>query len=135
MKIHSWKTVAVRVDFEGVMAGAHIVLRLRTDAGIEGVSYVSRVNPRTLKPLKLLIDSMAESLVGCDPTDTEAIYAGGDFNGSGFDPSQTDSITSPAMFLSRPRATVSTSGSSGMRISVRQGSRSSPFALGCWPCE
>src|SRR5579863_10352107 len=39
-----------------------------------------------------------------------------DFSGSGFDPSQTDSITSPATLLFSPRAMVSTSGSSGMEI-------------------
>jgi hypothetical protein len=52
MKIRSCETVAVSVNFEGVMPGTHIVLRLRTDAGIEGASYVSRVNSRNLKPLK-----------------------------------------------------------------------------------
>ena len=42
-----------------------------------------------------------------------------DFSGSGFDPSQTDSITSPATRLFSPRAMVSTSGSSGMKIVYR----------------
>jgi hypothetical protein len=43
------------------------------------------------------------------------IFAAGDFKGSGFDPSQTDSMTSPVTRLARPRAMVSTSGSSGMK--------------------
>jgi len=44
-----------------------------------------------------------------------AISGAGDFSGSGFDPSQTDSITSPLTRRARPRAIVSTSGSSGMK--------------------
>jgi len=42
-----------------------------------------------------------------------------DFSGSGFDPSQTDSITSPVTRLAKPRAMVSTSGSSGIRLVYR----------------
>jgi hypothetical protein len=45
-----------------------------------------------------------------------AISAAVDFNGSGFDPNHTDSITSPVTRLAKPRAIVSTSGSSGMKI-------------------
>ena len=75
MKIQSCETIALRVNFEGVMPGTHIVLRLRTDEGLEGVSYVSRVNPQNMKPLKLLIEAMVEGLAGQDPTDTETIYA------------------------------------------------------------
>ena len=47
------------------------------------------------------------------------ISAAGDFSGSGFDPSQTDSMTSPVTRLARPRAMVSTSGSSGMENSLQ----------------
>src|SRR5580693_4662083 len=43
-----------------------------------------------------------------------------DFNGSGLDPSHTDSMTSPVTRLARPRAMVSTSGSSGMRLVYRR---------------
>jgi L-alanine-DL-glutamate epimerase-like enolase superfamily enzyme len=75
MKIQGCETVAVRVNFEGVMPGTHIVLRLRTDEGVEGVSYVSRLNAQNLKPLKLLIESMVEGLTGQEATDTDAIYA------------------------------------------------------------
>ena len=45
-----------------------------------------------------------------------AISRAGDFSGSGFWPSQTESITSPETRLASPRAMVSTSGSSGMPI-------------------
>src|SRR5580692_7589754 len=42
-----------------------------------------------------------------------------DFSGSGLDPSHTDSMTSPITRLARPRAMVSTSGSSGMKSVYR----------------
>jgi L-alanine-DL-glutamate epimerase-like enolase superfamily enzyme len=63
----------VQVDFEGVMRGTHIVLRLRTEEGPEGISYVSRVNARNMQPLRLLIESMAAGLAGQDATDIPAI--------------------------------------------------------------
>ena len=75
MKIQSCETVTASVNFEGVMPGTHVVLRLRTDAGIEGVSYVSRVNARNSKPLKWLIEAMVESAIGMDATDTDSLYA------------------------------------------------------------
>jgi len=74
MKIRGCETIAVRVDFEGVMTGTHIVLRLQTDQGIEGIGYVSRVNARTLAPLALLIEALVESVRGRE-ADIEAIYA------------------------------------------------------------
>jgi len=74
MKITGCKVCAVSVNFEGVMPGTHIVLRLKTDSGLEGISYVSRVNPRTAKPLALLIEAMVESLVG-QATETETVYS------------------------------------------------------------
>ncbi len=43
-----------------------------------------------------------------------AISRAEDFSGSGFRPSQMDSITSPETRRASPRAMVSTSGSSGM---------------------
>ncbi|MCW2389285.1 L-alanine-DL-glutamate epimerase-like enolase superfamily enzyme [Sphingobium sp. B11D3B] len=64
MKITGAKVMGATVNFEGVMAGTHIVLRLMTDQGIEGIGSVSRVSPRTLKPLILLIEAMVESLIG-----------------------------------------------------------------------
>src|SRR5580658_4711085 len=50
-----------------------------------------------------------------------------DFSGSGLDPSHTDSMTSPVTRLARPRAMVSTSGSSGMKLVYRH--RASGFRL------
>jgi mandelate racemase len=45
----------VRVNFEGVMPATHVVLRLRTDDGLEGISYVSRVTAQNGRPLCQLI--------------------------------------------------------------------------------
>jgi L-alanine-DL-glutamate epimerase-like enolase superfamily enzyme len=75
MKIEGCETTAIRVNFEGVMPGTHIVLRLRTDEGIEGISYISRVNAQNAKPLQQLIAGMVESLGDLDPTNTEQVYA------------------------------------------------------------
>jgi L-alanine-DL-glutamate epimerase-like enolase superfamily enzyme len=75
MRIHSHETIAVRVNFEGVMPGTHIVFRLRTDDGLEGISYISRVNAQNAGPLRQLIAGMVESLGELDPTNTEQVYA------------------------------------------------------------
>src|SRR5580698_11305801 len=45
-----------------------------------------------------------------------AISDAGDLSSSRLDPLQIDSITSPVTRLAKPRAMVSTSGSSGMRL-------------------
>jgi L-alanine-DL-glutamate epimerase-like enolase superfamily enzyme len=74
MKITGCETHAVTVNFEGIMPGTHVVLRLKTDQGVEGVSYVSRVGPRNIRAMALVIEAMAESLIGRDPSNTEEIY-------------------------------------------------------------
>lgn len=74
MKITGCETHAVSVNFEGVMQGTHVVLRLRTDQGIEGVSYVSRVGPRNIRAMALVIEAMVESIAGLDPSNTEDIH-------------------------------------------------------------
>lgn len=74
MKITGCETHAVTVNFEGAMSGTHVVLRLRTDQGIEGVSYVSRVGPRNIRAMALVMEAMVESLAGLDPSNTEDIY-------------------------------------------------------------
>jgi L-alanine-DL-glutamate epimerase-like enolase superfamily enzyme len=74
MRIDSCETIAVTVNFEGVMPGTHVVLRLRTADGIEGISYVSRITPHTARPMQSLIEAMVERVKGEDPTRTEPIY-------------------------------------------------------------
>lgn len=74
MKITGCKIDVVEVSFEGVMSGRHAVLRLTTDDELSGISYVSRVTPRTVRPIKLLIEAMVEALIAEDPTFIEAIH-------------------------------------------------------------
>jgi L-alanine-DL-glutamate epimerase-like enolase superfamily enzyme len=74
MKITGCETHAVTVSFEGAMSGTHVVLRLKTDQGIEGIAYVSRVGPRNIGAMALVMEAMVESLAGLDPTNTEQIY-------------------------------------------------------------
>jgi L-alanine-DL-glutamate epimerase-like enolase superfamily enzyme len=75
MRIESCETVAVTVNFENVMAGTHVVLRLRTSDGVEGISYVSRITPATAQPMRSLIEAMVARIEGEDPCRTEMIYA------------------------------------------------------------
>ena len=71
MKITGCDIHVVSVNFEGVMPGTHVVLRLQTDQGIEGIGYVSRVGPRNMRAMALVMEAMVESLVGEDPGDVE----------------------------------------------------------------
>ena len=73
MRISGGTVMAVGVNFEGVMPATHVVLRLSTDAGIEGVAYLSRVNPLTMKPLVALLENLVASLVG-EPAEVEPIH-------------------------------------------------------------
>ncbi len=74
MKITGCKVDVVDVSFEGVMSGRHVVLRLNTDDGLTGISFVSRVTPKNMRALVLLIEGMVEALTGEDPTLIEAIH-------------------------------------------------------------
>ena len=75
MKISGYSTQAVRVPYEGAITGSHIITRLRTDAGIEGLSYVSRVGTAAMKPLLSVLETYLEQVVGADPLAAEADYA------------------------------------------------------------
>jgi L-alanine-DL-glutamate epimerase-like enolase superfamily enzyme len=75
MRIEKCETVAVTVNFEGVMPGTHVVLRLRTDDGAEGIAYVSRVTAGTAQAMRLLIEDLVDRVKGDDPTQIEDIYA------------------------------------------------------------
>ena len=75
MKIESCVVQPVRVTYDEVVTGTHVLLRLRTDDGIEGVSFVSRIGGSNIKPLALLIEGLAQQLVGENPMNAEAVYA------------------------------------------------------------
>ena len=74
MKITGNEAFAVRVIYEETVRGTHVVLRLRTDEGIEGISYVSRIAADSLKLVTAMIDNRVTLLIGQDPMDTEALY-------------------------------------------------------------
>jgi L-alanine-DL-glutamate epimerase-like enolase superfamily enzyme len=72
MKITGVRTHVVRVGFDESITGIHIVLRLQTDAGLEGISYITRLHdaaPAALKVLQIFV----ERIVGMDPLAPEAI--------------------------------------------------------------
>lgn len=75
MKIASYVVQPVRVVYDETVSGTHVVLRLRTDDGIEGVSFVSRIGVGTIRPLALLIANAANQAIGEDPLQGEALYA------------------------------------------------------------
>jgi L-alanine-DL-glutamate epimerase-like enolase superfamily enzyme len=76
MKVTGFKTTAVRVPFdEHAIVGAHILLQLQTDEGLQGIGYVSRVRgPAIRYVIDVIADSM-ERIVGQDPRNTEALFA------------------------------------------------------------
>ncbi len=75
MKIVSYDVQPVRVTYEDSVTGTHVVLRVQTDEGIEGVSFVSRIGGSTIAPLALLIRGAAQQVIGEDPMNGEALYA------------------------------------------------------------
>jgi L-alanine-DL-glutamate epimerase-like enolase superfamily enzyme len=72
MKITGCRTAVVRVGHDESITGVHIVFGLQTDAGLEGISYITRLHdaaPAALTILKLY----AERIVGMDPLAPEAL--------------------------------------------------------------
>ncbi len=73
-KVSSFETWRVRIPYEGGRRfGNHIVLRLRTDDGLEGLAYVSNLSPALIKAQKVAIESFAEFVIGEDPMAVERI--------------------------------------------------------------
>ncbi|MBV8714546.1 MAG: mandelate racemase/muconate lactonizing enzyme family protein [Chloroflexi bacterium] len=72
MKITGCLTDVVRVGHDESITGIHIVLRLQTDAGVEGISYISRLHDAAPAALKVL-QIYAERIIGMDPLAPEAI--------------------------------------------------------------
>jgi len=72
MKITGCQTWVVRVGRDESINGVHIVFELQTDAGLEGISYITRLHdaaPAALNILRLF----ADRIVGMDPLAPEAI--------------------------------------------------------------
>ena len=73
-KVITFETRLVRVPYEeGRRFGNHIVLRLRTDDGLEGIGYVTNLSPSLIKAQRVAIESFAELVIGEDPMTVERI--------------------------------------------------------------
>jgi hypothetical protein len=66
------------------------------------------------------------------PSSVAAMTPAGDLSGCGREPIQTDSTVSPAARVSRPRAIVSTSGSSGTLSGYKISVEKKLLAFTCW---
>src|SRR5919202_6080355 len=72
MKITGCRTHVVRVGHDESITGVHVVVRLQTDAGLEGISYITRLHDAAPAALKI-VQLFAERIVGMDPLAPEAI--------------------------------------------------------------
>ncbi len=74
MKVSGYETWVVRVPYEEARAPApHIILKLTTDEGLEGLAYVTPLVPWTVKPIRAAVEEMAERVMGLDPMAVETI--------------------------------------------------------------
>ena len=74
MKITGYETYFVRVPYEKARdAAPQVILRLTTDAGHDGIAYVTPLVGWTIKPIRVAVEEMAKSIVGEDPMAIEAI--------------------------------------------------------------
>ena len=64
MKVRGHETWVARVPYEENRAANHIVLRVRTDEGEHGISYLTPLVPWTIKPICAAIDALMERVVG-----------------------------------------------------------------------
>lgn len=53
----------------------HILVRLHTDNGIEGLGYILILQPRSIAPVKSAIEQLGPVVVGMDPLTQEAVNA------------------------------------------------------------
>ena len=72
MKITGCETAVVRSGHDESINGVHIVLRLQTDSGIEGISYITRLHEAAPAALRIL-HIYVERIHGIDPLSPEAI--------------------------------------------------------------
>jgi L-alanine-DL-glutamate epimerase-like enolase superfamily enzyme len=75
MKVRGHETWVARVPYEENRAANHIVLRVRTDEGEHGVSYLTPLVSWTIKPICAAIDALMEKVVGQDVVAAESINA------------------------------------------------------------
>lgn len=75
MKITSYQVFPVEAPFGKDRTWTHLVLRVQTDAGIEGISYVSRTRGAAIKAVVAMTQGVLERLMADDVLATEAIAA------------------------------------------------------------
>ena len=75
-QVSGYETWVVRIPYEeGRRFGTHVVLRLRTDDGLEGVGYVSNLTPWSVKAQHEALEALAQRVVGTNPIEVEATNA------------------------------------------------------------
>jgi L-alanine-DL-glutamate epimerase-like enolase superfamily enzyme len=72
-KVSSFETWLVRVPYEEGRFGTHVVLRLTTDDGLQGVGYVSNLTPWSVKAQRVALEALAATVIGEDPLAVESI--------------------------------------------------------------
>jgi L-alanine-DL-glutamate epimerase-like enolase superfamily enzyme len=72
MKISGYQTWAVRVPYEAERTGYHVVLRLRTDEGLEGIAYLGFARDPLLRTV---LEALCERVLGEDPLAVERLNA------------------------------------------------------------
>jgi L-alanine-DL-glutamate epimerase-like enolase superfamily enzyme len=72
MKIAACRTHVVRVGHDESISGVHIVVRMQTDAGLDGISCITRLHDAA-PAARNILQLHAERFVGMDPLAPEAI--------------------------------------------------------------
>lgn len=72
---HEVLVVDVPLDraFMGLTEMRHVILRLRTDDGLDGLGWACAFDPTLVPALSVAVDAIAEKLHGLDPTHTLAV--------------------------------------------------------------
>lgn len=60
---------------QAVSENCHVVVRLRTSDGVEGVGYVVKQRPQLIKALAQTVRDLADELIGMNVMDVEAAWA------------------------------------------------------------
>lgn len=72
-KVSGFETWLVRIPYEEGRFGTHLVLRLTTDDGLQGIGYVSNLTPWSVRAQKVALEELAATVIGEDPLATESI--------------------------------------------------------------
>lgn len=73
MRVTGYETWIARVPYEQDRVATHLILRLATDEGLDGIAYATLLVPWTPAPLRAAVEALAERVVGRDPIGVEGI--------------------------------------------------------------